>query len=57
MQRDVSLPRPNFAKAFGVQFQTRGGLDHVWFDSWGVSTRLIAADHAALGRPRPYRAP
>jgi len=32
----------NFAKAFGVQFQTAaGGLDHVWSTSWGVSTRLI----------------
>jgi prolyl-tRNA synthetase len=32
----------NFAKAFGVQFQTaEGGLDFVWNTSWGVSTRLI----------------
>jgi prolyl-tRNA synthetase len=32
----------NFAKAFGVQFQTAdGGLDHVWNTSWGVSTRMI----------------
>jgi len=32
----------NFAKAFGVQFQTaEGGLDYVWNTSWGVSTRLI----------------
>jgi len=32
----------NFAKAFGVQFQTAaGGLDFVWSTSWGVSTRLI----------------
>jgi prolyl-tRNA synthetase len=32
----------NFAKAFGVQFQTAaGGLDHVWSTSWGVTTRLI----------------
>jgi prolyl-tRNA synthetase len=32
----------NFAKAFGVQFQTaQGGLDHVWSTSWGVSTRMI----------------
>jgi prolyl-tRNA synthetase len=31
-----------FAKAFGVQFQTKdGGLDHVWSTSWGVSTRLV----------------
>lgn len=32
----------NFAKAFGVQFQTAaGGLDYVWSTSWGVSTRMI----------------
>jgi prolyl-tRNA synthetase len=32
----------NFARAFGVQFQTAaGGLDHVWNTSWGVSTRMI----------------
>src|SRR5258706_13321704 len=32
----------NFAKAFGVQFQTAaGGLEHVWSTSWGVTTRLI----------------
>jgi prolyl-tRNA synthetase len=32
----------NFAKAFGVRFQTQAGdLDHVWSTSWGVSTRLV----------------
>ncbi len=32
----------NFAKAFGVQYQTAAGsLEHVWNTSWGVSTRLI----------------
>jgi prolyl-tRNA synthetase len=32
----------NFARAFGVQFQTaQGGMDYVWSTSWGVSTRLI----------------
>ena len=32
----------NFARAFGVQFQTAdGGLDYVWSTSWGVSTRLV----------------
>ncbi len=32
----------NFAKAFGVQYQTAdGALEHVWNTSWGVSTRLI----------------
>jgi prolyl-tRNA synthetase len=34
----------NFAKAFGVDFQTAdGGVEHVWSTSWGVSTRLIGA--------------
>ena len=34
----------NFAKAFDVTFQTdKGGLDHVWATSWGVSTRLVGA--------------
>ncbi len=32
----------NFARAFGVQFQTEEGEhEHVWSTSWGVSTRLI----------------
>jgi prolyl-tRNA synthetase len=32
----------NFARAFGVQYQTaEGGLAYVWNTSWGVSTRLI----------------
>src|SRR5207247_62201 len=32
----------NFAKAFGVQYQTAsGGLEHAWSTSWGVSTRMI----------------
>lgn len=32
----------NFARAFGVQFQTEGGQhEYVWSTSWGVSTRLI----------------
>ncbi|MBI1722878.1 MAG: proline--tRNA ligase [Gemmatimonadetes bacterium] len=32
----------NFAKVFGVQYQTaEGGVAHVWNTSWGVSTRLI----------------
>jgi len=34
----------NFACAFEVTFQTAdGGLDHVWYTSWGVSTRLVGA--------------
>jgi prolyl-tRNA synthetase len=32
----------NFAKAFGVRYQTaEGGLEYVWNTSWGVSTRMI----------------
>ncbi|MFU8780452.1 MAG: aminoacyl--tRNA ligase-related protein, partial [Kiritimatiellia bacterium] len=32
----------NFAKASGIQFQSRAGeLEHAWTTSWGVSTRLI----------------
>lgn len=34
----------NFAKAFEILFQSRGGeLEHVWTTSWGISTRLIGA--------------
>ncbi len=34
----------NFARAFGVQYQTAaGGLDYVWSTSWGVTTRMIGA--------------
>jgi len=32
----------NFAKASGIQFQSRDGkIEHAWTTSWGVSTRLI----------------
>jgi prolyl-tRNA synthetase len=32
----------NFAKAFGLEFQSRAGtLEHAWNTSWGVSTRLV----------------
>jgi len=34
----------NFARAFGVQYQTAdGGLDYVWNTSWGMTTRMIGA--------------
>jgi prolyl-tRNA synthetase len=34
----------NFAKAFDVKFQTKGGgLEYVWGTSWGVSTRMMGA--------------
>jgi prolyl-tRNA synthetase len=50
----------NFAKAFGVQYQTAaGGLAHVWNTSWGVSTRLIGGlimthsdDNGLIAPPR-----
>src|SRR2546428_14170432 len=49
----------NFAKAFGVQFQTAaGGPDYVWSTSWGVCTRLIGG--AVLRAPcddEPVAAP
>ncbi|HEX6629511.1 MAG TPA: proline--tRNA ligase [Gemmatimonadaceae bacterium] len=32
----------NFAKAFGLQFQSEAGtMEHAWNTSWGVSTRMI----------------
>ncbi|MGI9023485.1 MAG: proline--tRNA ligase [Acidimicrobiales bacterium] len=34
----------NFAKAFGIEFQTETGTtEHAWQTSWGVTTRLIGA--------------
>jgi len=50
----------NFARAFGVQYQTAGGgLEYVWSTSWGVSTRLIGGlimthsdDHGLIAPPR-----
>jgi len=34
----------NFAKAFGIQYQSaEGGLEYAWQTSWGVSTRLVGA--------------
>ncbi|HXV85493.1 MAG TPA: proline--tRNA ligase [Gemmatimonadales bacterium] len=34
----------NFARAFGVQYQTAAGaMEHVWSTSWGVTTRLVGA--------------
>jgi prolyl-tRNA synthetase len=34
----------NFAKAFGIQFQSKEGpLEFAWQTSWGVSTRLVGA--------------
>ncbi len=34
----------NFAKAFGIEFQTATGTtEHAWQTSWGVTTRLVGA--------------
>lgn len=34
----------NFARAFGIQFQSQAGpLEYAWQTSWGVSTRLVGA--------------
>ena len=34
----------NFAKAFGIKFQSREGAEELgWSTSWGVSTRLVGA--------------
>lgn len=34
----------NFAKAFDVKFQSKGGgLEYVWGTSWGLSTRMMGA--------------
>lgn len=34
----------NFARAFGIQFQSQAGpLEFAWQTSWGVSTRLVGA--------------
>ncbi len=50
----------NFARAFGVQYQTAaGGMEHVWNTSWGVSTRMIGGlimthsdDNGLIAPPR-----
>jgi len=50
----------NFAKAFGVQFQSReGALEYAWQTSWGVSSRLVGAlimthgdDHGLILPPK-----
>ena len=48
----------NFAKAFGVTFQTEDNrLEHVYATSWGVSTRLIGALVMAHGDDKGLRLP
>lgn len=48
----------NFAKAFGVQYQTAaGGLEHVWNTSWGASTRMIGGLIMTHGDDNGFVAP
>ncbi len=43
----------NFAKAFGVQYQTATGtMEYVWSTSWGASTRLVGGLVMAHGDDR-----
>src|SRR5437763_5244709 len=48
----------NFAKAYGVQFQDRGGeQQYAYATSWGVSTRLVGAVIMAHGDDKGLRLP
>ena len=48
----------NFAKAFGVKFQTKDNKEEfVWATSWGVSTRLIGAVILTHGDDKGLRLP
>jgi prolyl-tRNA synthetase len=48
----------NFAKAYGVQFQTRtGGLEYAYATSWGVSARLVGGVVMMHGDDRGLRLP
>ncbi|MBI3984184.1 proline--tRNA ligase [Candidatus Microgenomates bacterium] len=48
----------NFAKPFGIKFQTKGGgEDYVWQTSWGLSTRSIGAVILAHGDDNGLRLP
>ena len=48
----------NFAKAFGVTFQTKDNKEElVWATSWGVSTRLIGAVILTHGDDKGLRLP
>ena len=48
----------NFAKAFGVQFQTADGqLAHAWTTSWGTSTRMVGGLIMAHGDDAGLRLP
>jgi prolyl-tRNA synthetase len=48
----------NFAKAYGVQFQSREGtLEHAYATSWGVTTRLVGAVIMTHGDDKGLRLP
>jgi prolyl-tRNA synthetase len=48
----------NFAKAYGVQFQSRdGSLEYAYATSWGVSTRLIGGVIMTHGDDKGLRLP
>ncbi|MCA1833093.1 MAG: proline--tRNA ligase [Actinomycetota bacterium] len=48
----------NFAKAYGVQFQGRGGdLEFAYATSWGVSTRLVGGAIMTHGDDKGLRLP
>ncbi|GAC1417470.1 MAG: proline--tRNA ligase [Actinomycetota bacterium] len=48
----------NFAKAYNVQFQNRGGeLEHAYATSWGVSTRLVGGVIMTHGDDKGLRLP
>jgi prolyl-tRNA synthetase len=48
----------NFAKAFGIQFQSDQGVqEYAWQTSWGVSTRLIGALVMGHGDDNGLRVP
>jgi prolyl-tRNA synthetase len=48
----------NFARAYGVQFQSRNGeLEHPYATSWGVTTRLVGGVIMSHGDDRGLRLP
>ena len=48
----------NFAKAFGVKFQTKDNKEEfVWATSWGISTRLVGAIILTHGDDKGLRLP
>jgi prolyl-tRNA synthetase len=48
----------NFARAYGVRFQSRSGeLEHPYATSWGVTTRLVGGVIMAHGDDRGLRLP